>query len=153
MKQIVVIFLVLFCFCSVGVKAQVTDSSTHGIDKELPVDVAAAPAVQAQVKAAVKAQPRDTIKGNAGRVVALIPASGSCANGLKSVGITNKSADKILMAKVDMIINFSGKMTHKSMLIDNLVAGETRYVGCMGCVDNATGKTCTTYKIIAAAYK
>jgi hypothetical protein len=153
MKQIVIIFLVFFSLCTISAKAQVTDTTAHVADKELPADVAATPSVQSQVKTAVKAQPRDTIKGNAGRVVALMPATGACNNGMKSVGITNKSADRMLMAKVDMIINFSGKMTHKSMLIDNLVAGETRYVGCMGCVDNATGKTCTTYKIIAAAYK
>ncbi|MBE2288708.1 MAG: hypothetical protein IAE95_04085, partial [Chitinophagaceae bacterium] len=95
----------------------------------------------------------DTIKGNAGRMVAIVDAKGDCANGMKSSGITNRSADRSLMARVDVIMTFGGRMSKKSVLIDNLAAGETRFVGCGGCVDNQTGKTCTTYKIIAAQYK
>lgn len=111
---------------------------------------AAAPAPAAPRTAPVRT---DTIKGNAGRDVAIVVATGDCANGMKPMGITNKNATRPLMAKVDVIVTFSGRMSKKSVLIDNLAAGEVRYIGCAGCVDNQTGKTCTTYKIIAAAYK
>ncbi len=114
------------------------------------VPATAAPAPIAPRPAPVRT---DTIKGNAGRDVAIIAATGDCANGMKAMGITNKNANRPLMAKVDVIVTFSGRMSKKSVLIDNLAAGEVRYIGCAGCVDNLTGKTCTTYKIIAAAYK
>lgn len=122
-----------------------------------PQSATAGEAVPQQAKPQPPARPAqmrtDTIKGNAGRMVAIVDAKGDCANGMKSLGITNRSTDRSLMARVDVIMTFGGRMSKKSVLIDNLAAGETRFVGCGGCVDNQTGKTCTTYKIMAAQYK
>jgi len=117
----------------------------------------AAPATQAGAKIAPAkpAAPRsiDTIRGNAGKDVAFVEAKGDCAGGLKPIGITNKSKNWAIKAAVDVLVTFGGRVSKKTIIVDNLVAGEVRFLGCTGCIDNQTGKTCTTYKITIAAYK
>lgn len=115
---------------------------------------AAPPAAVAKAPAARPAPAkRDSIKGNAGAVVALVDGAGDCASPLKALSIINKSPDRTVKVAVEVLVNFMGRQSKKNVIIDNLNAGETRFVGCTGCVANQTGQTCTVYKIIVAAYK
>lgn len=158
MKLRSLLLAMTFCFSTTVLFAQVEGENTP--PEEVPVEattetpaVSATPARPAPAHHRAAAPRTDTIKGNAGRVVELVDGNGSCASGLHSYAIVNKSPDKVVKARVDMLVVFHGRASKKSMLIDNLIPGETRLVGCGGCISNPTGKTCTTIKIYAAAYK
>jgi hypothetical protein len=112
-----------------------------------------APAVAPAAKVAPAKKAGDNIKGNAGSSVKIVEAKGECAGGLKPVGITNTHANWAIKAAVDVMVVFSGRMSKKTVIIDNLMPGEVRNIGCTGCIENRTGETCTTYKIIIAQYK
>ena len=144
--------LAVVCFMgSTGIaNAQVEESKPE----DAPGAVAAPAPVAAPAKpAAMPLKKPNGIKGNAGADVEIIEAKGNCNAPLKSVGITNKSSDRTIKAAVDVLVTFMGRQSKKTVIIDNLNAGETRFIGCAGCIDNRTGQTCTTYKIIVAAYK
>ncbi len=95
----------------------------------------------------------DTVRGNAGRFVSMIEVKGDCGNGMKALAVTNKSQDKAVKARVDVIVTYGSKVTAKSIVVDNLAPNEVRNVGCGGCIGNATGKTCTEYKLVGAMFK
>lgn len=95
----------------------------------------------------------DGIKGNAGADVEIVETKGDCNGTMKSLGITNKSASRSIKAAVEMVVSFRGGQSKKTVILDNLNPGEVRFIGCAGCIENRTGQTCTTYKIIVAAYK
>jgi hypothetical protein len=95
----------------------------------------------------------DTIKGNARFDVSFMESEANCSPGMKGLFITNKSETRPIKVRVDVAMLYNGRMSKKSMLIDNLAPKEVRAIGCQGCIDKPTGKACSTYKIIAAAYK
>jgi hypothetical protein len=159
-------------FASATVFAQVDDSTAPPADLPQPTEetvapAAAAPRPQAAAAPGVPATARvapprrvaapDSIKGNARNDIQMIEAKESCANGLKSMALFNKSTTRPMKVKVEINVNFSGTSgghtSQKFIIVDNLTMNETRIIGCGGCVNNPTGKVCTTYKIIAAVYK
>lgn len=158
-------------FASATVFAQVDDSTAPPADLPQPSEetvappAPAAPRAQAAAPGAPAARvapvrrvaPADTIKGNARNDIQLVEAKESCANGLKSMALFNKSTTRPMKVKVEINVNFSGTSgghtSQKSIIVDNLTMNETRIIGCGGCVNNPTGKVCTTYKIVAAVYK
>ena len=150
MKKMFILAVVCFMGCIGAASAQVEETKPE----DAPDEVAAPAPVAPQAKpAAVAVKKPDGIKGNAGADVEIVEAKGNCNAPLKSVGITNKNATRTIKAAVDVLVSFMGRQSKKTVIIDNLNAGETRFIGCAGCIDNRTGQTCTTYKIIVAAYK
>ena len=114
----------------------------------------AAPQVRPAVPAKMAAPAPDAIKGNAAKDVSIVSATGSCSGSMKPIGIVNNAANgKSVIVKIELTANYSGHVSKKSSIIDNIAPNETRFIGCTGCIDNPSGKTCSTYKIIAAAYK
>ena len=98
--------------------------------------------------------PVDSIKGNASGAVSIVSATGSCNNNLKPVGIMSKATNgRNLIARIEVTAAYNGHVSKKNINIDNIAPNETRYIGCSGCMDNPSGQTCTSYKILAAAYK
>jgi hypothetical protein len=95
----------------------------------------------------------DTIKGNARFEVSFMESEANCSPGMKGLFITNKSETRPIKVRVDVAMLYNGRMSKKSILVDNLAPKEVRAIGCQGCIDKPTGKACSTYKIIAAAYK
>jgi len=148
MKKIFILAIV-YLLGSFGIaNAQVEESTPDDAPTAVAPPKAAAPA-----KSAVAAKKPDGIKGNAGADVEIVETKGDCTGTMKSMGITNKSASRTIKAAVEVQVNFMGRQSKKNVILDNLNAGETRFIGCAGCIDNRTGQTCTTYKIIVAAYK
>ncbi len=170
MKRVLFLLAAFLLLSSGGLMAQVEDSTMPptelpdmgDLPDAVPVDdmpagtETPAPATNDNkpLRAATvrKAPPPDTIKGNAGKDVALLAVKSACGE-LQGIAITNRSATRILMARVDISVTYRGRMSQKSTLVDNLSPGEVRTLGCTGCVNKSTGKACTRYKIIAAAYK
>ncbi|GAA4467995.1 hypothetical protein GCM10023093_24760 [Nemorincola caseinilytica] len=145
--------------------AQVEDSTAPPADLPEVVEAAPTPAVASATdapaavkKPAVAPRPRpaavqDTIKGNARNDVSFVALEGGCSGEMKGIAITNKSETRTMMVRVDVSVMFNGRMSKKSTLVDNLSPKEVRTIGCTGCIDKPTGKACTSYKIIAAAFK
>ncbi|MBX2907482.1 MAG: hypothetical protein KF744_15665 [Taibaiella sp.] len=130
--------------------AQVEDPAPQ----DAPPAKESAPAVAAPAKASAPiAKKPDGIKGNAGADVEIVETKGECTGTMKSLAITNKSTSRSIKAAVDMLVTFRGGQSKKTVILDNLNPGEVRFIGCAGCIENRTGQTCTTYKIIVAAYK
>lgn len=166
MKLRSVLFLVAIFFCISGAYAQVADSTAppaevpEATEVPLPAPTAepeattAAPAAAAK-PAAPKPRPvvQDTIKGNARNDVSFVALPSSCGGEMKNLAITNKNETRVMMVRVDVSVMYSGRISKKSTLVDNLSPKEVRTIGCSGCIDKPTGKACTTYKIIAAQFK
>lgn len=151
MKKIFIVSVVCF-LASFGVASAQVEESTP---EDAPAAVTAAPKAAApagKVPVAAAKKP-DAIKGNAGADVEIVETKGDCTGTMKSMGIVNKSSTRSIKAAVDVLITFMGRQSKKTVILDNLNAGETRFIGCAGRIDNRTGQTCTTYKIIVAAYK
>lgn len=151
MKRLLILLSAMFLFGISGAYAQVEETPDEG-----PADAPAAPTAVAKTAAPRPAPVKksiDTIRGNAGKDLEIIEWKGDCTTPMKSMAITNKSANRTIKAAVEVLVNFMGRQSKKNVIIDNLNAGETRFIGCAGCIDNQTGKTCTSYKIIIAMYK
>ena len=119
---------------------------------------AQAPPAGVQIKPIMPAKPAaapDAIKGNAAKDVSIVSAVGSCPGaGMKPIGIINKSANgKAVMVKIELTANYSGHVSKKNSIIDNIAPNETRFIGCSGCTESASGQNCSSYKILAAVYK
>jgi len=154
MKRVLAILSVVLFSVASGAYAQVEETKTETApvqDAAMPAPVAAKP--QAPATKSVPVKSADTIKGNAGKDVALIVAKGECASCLKPIGVINKHPNWTMKVAVDVQVVFMGRMSRKTVMIEHLAAGETHFIGCGGCVANQTGETCTTYKILAAQYK
>ena len=96
---------------------------------------------------------KDVILGNAKHDVVLVTMEGKCPTGTTPMGITNKTGDKVIMAKVDIVMTYNDRVSKKPMLVDLLGAGETRFLGCTGCSQKLTNVTCSGFKIVAAKFK
>ena len=96
---------------------------------------------------------KDVILGNAKHDVVLVTMEAKCPAGTTPMGITNKTGDKVIMAKVDIVMTYNDRVTKKPMLVDQLGAGETRFLGCTGCSQKLTTVTCSGFKIVAAKFK
>ena len=96
---------------------------------------------------------KDVILGNAKHDVVLVAMEGKCPTGTTPMGITNKTGDKVIMAKVDIVMTYNDRVSKKPMLVDQLGAGETRFLGCTGCSQKLTNVTCSGFKIVAAKFK
>lgn len=154
--KLLVVLAFVFSFTT-RVNAQVQDSASAPPSEPAQVDNAAQRQTMTAPPAAKVAPPRpknvDTVKGNAGKDVSIVPSTSPCANDLKSLAVTNKSATRTIKVGIEVQVVFMGRMTKKNIIVDNLSPNEVRAIGCSGCVSNATGKTCTTYRIFAAMYK
>ncbi len=168
MKLLFTVLIAFLFSIPSGVYAQAEDSTLTPPDAPAPVEEVVAPAAVAPVAkpggptAPARVAPParvavDSIKGNARKAIAMMEGKEGCANGLKAVVLVNKDATRPLKAKVDISVVYTGTsgghVSNKSILVDNLNMNETRTIGCSGCVQNPTGKTCTTYKIVAAQFK
>ncbi len=96
---------------------------------------------------------KDVILGNAKHDIMLVSMEGKCPTGTTPMGITNKTGDKVIMAKVDIVMTYNDRVSKKPMLVDLLGAGETRFLGCTGCTQRLTNVTCSGFKIVAAKFK
>ncbi len=163
MKLILTLLCTIIISCASHSYGQVIDTPSVAPPSEAVIEEPAEPAAPTQAAAPAKApapvraapvrKSADTIRGNAGKNVMMVDAKGDCANGLKPIGITNTHPNWAMKVAVDMSVVFMGRIIKKTIILDNLVAGETRFIGCTGCVSNQTGETCTTYKITIAQYK
>lgn len=149
MKKLFILTAVCFLGTFGVSNAQVEESAPQ----DAPAPAAPPKAAAAPAKPGVSAKKPDGIKGNAGADVEIVETKGDCTGTMKSMGITNKSSSRTIKAAVDVLVTFMGRQSKKTVILDNLNAGETRFIGCAGCIDNRSGQTCTTYKIIVAAYK
>jgi len=96
----------------------------------------------------------EAISGNAaGDIFIVGNPKGSCNNGLSPINIINTSADKAIIATVEITTKYGGHVNRKISTVDNLSPNETRSVGCMGCMESSSFKSCFTYRIITATYK
>jgi len=121
---------------------------------QAPGAPSAAPTATAAPARPVRPRPaQDTVRGNAGKDVSIISGTGDCAKGLKPMSITNRSATRTAIAKIEVLAVYNGHASKKMITIDNLAPNETRAVGCVGCTDNATGQSCTSYKLLVAVFK
>jgi hypothetical protein len=162
MKLRLILLIVAILFCGTSTFAQVEDSTMPPaeVPEEItppatdentvaPTVATAKPRVAPPVRQVVRT---DTIKGNGRNDVELLAVKSSCGE-LTGVAIKNKASKGVMMVRVDVSVVFSGRMSKKSTLVDNLGPNEVRSIGCTGCIEKSTGKACTTYKIIAAQYK
>lgn len=120
--------------------------------EEQPAPAAPMVKTTATVKAVSIAAP-DIIKGNAAKDVSIVNATGACTGSMKPIGIFNKADGRSVMVKIELSVTYSGHISRKNQIIDNIGPNETRFIGCSGCQENASGQACSTYKIIAAVYK
>src|SRR3954469_5324054 len=115
MKRIAfTIALITFSFAP-GVYAQVEETKNEATppDEVPAADVPPPPAGAKAVAAAprpAQVKSADTIKGNAGKDVAIVVAKGECASGLRPLGIINKNPNWSIKAAVDVQVVFMGRM-------------------------------------------
>ena len=100
---------------------------------------------------------QDNSANNAPKDVTLGAAYGvaSCDPQMKPCAIINKSTTQTITAHVEASYIISGQLVKKMLVLDKLVPGENRYVGCAGCTTAGpkADKKCTGYKIMSAIYE
>jgi hypothetical protein len=135
--------------------AQVEDSDSPSAAPPPSADVIPVNNVTTPSPAAAAALPSTAhagIPGNAGGYVTFVAGKADCREGMRAIAIKNTSA-KVILAGVDMSMYYNGHVNSKDIRVDNLAPNEVRTLGCSGCAENPSGKTCTKYKIKAALFK
>lgn len=135
--------------------SEVPDQAPPPVDIAAPRQTMAAPGKAAAPARVAPPRPQkvDTVKGNAGRDVAIVEGKGSCANNLNPKSVVNRSTTRVAKVGIEVQVVFRGNMSKKIIIVDNLAPNENRAIGCDGCIENPTGQSCTTYKIVAAMFK